>query len=259
MAAQARTKIAIIGGGSAYCPGLVREFLGAPAFAGTDLALMDIDRESLEVVGPLCRKLAESGGVDVTVTWTLDLAESLDGAAFVLTTFRAGRFEARHLDESLPHNHDLIGHETLGPGGFFMALRTIPVMQAITETMKRCCPDAVLLNYTNPTNIVTQGVTLFTDVPVIGMCDQPPSDGRAVARLLGAEGRPMVLETAGLNHANGSTRFEIEGRDGVAMMRAAMDRVLGDPEVEPRLKRLFRLASVDRMIARAAERGEPLC
>ncbi len=242
MADNKETKIAIIGGGSAYCPGLVRDVLAAPDFAGIHLALMDVDAENLELIGLLCRRLAEAGGSKVKISWTLDPAEALDEAEIVLTTFRMGGFEARHLDESIPPRHGIIGHETIGPGGFFMALRTIPVMQELTETMKRVCPGAVLLNYTNPTNIVTQAVTLHTDVPIVGMCDQPVSDARAAATALGMPGARFALETAGLNHANWSARFEIEGGDAVAMMREALDRVLDDPAVTGRIKRLFRLA-----------------
>lgn len=243
MADKEETKIAVIGGGSAYCPGLVRDVLAEPDFAGAHLALMDVDPENLELIGPLCRRLAEAGGSKVRISWTLDQAEALDKAEIVLTTFRVGGFEARHLDESIPLRHGIIGHETIGPGGFFMALRTIPVMQEITRTMKRVCPGAVLLNYTNPTNIITQAVSLYTEVPIVGMCDQPVSDARAVARALGMPGARFALETAGLNHANWSARFEIEGGDAVAMMREVLDRVLDDPAVTGRIKRLFRLAA----------------
>ena len=243
MIGNRETKIAVIGGGSAYCPGLVRDVLAAPILAGTHLALMDVDAENLDLIGPLCRRLAEAGGSRVRISWTLDLAEALDGAEIVLTTFRVGGFEVRHLDESIPPRHGIVGHETIGPGGFFMALRTIPVMQEIAKTMKRLCPGAALLNYTNPTNIVTQAVTLHTDMPVVGMCDQPVSDARAVARALGMPGARFALETAGLNHANWSTLFEIEGGDAVSLMGESLDRVIDDPDVTGRIKRLFRLAA----------------
>src|ERR671931_32183 len=91
----------------------------------------------------------------------------------VLTSFRPGGFEARYLDESIPLKHGVIGQETQGPGGFFMVLRSIHVMQGIVADMEAVCPRAWLFNYTNPINIVSEALTHHTDIPTVSLCEGP--------------------------------------------------------------------------------------
>jgi 6-phospho-beta-glucosidase len=131
-------KIAIIGGGSAYAPGLLNAFIQhAAAFDGAELALMDIAAPELDVVQRLGRKLAAAAGANLDITATVELPRAIDGADYVLTTFRQGGFQARRLDERIPLQYGVIGQETIGPGGFFFAMRTLPVIQAITSPIWR--------------------------------------------------------------------------------------------------------------------------
>ena len=126
-------KIAIIGGGSAYAPGLLHAFIThAQAFgAGTELALMDVAAHNLDIVHRLGRKMAAEMGADLNITATTDRHTAIADADFVLTTFRQGGFEARIQDELIPLKYGVIGQETIGPGGFFFAMRTLPVIKAI--------------------------------------------------------------------------------------------------------------------------------
>ena len=106
--------------------------------------------------------MARARGLDLTFRSTTNRRDGLRDADAVLTSFRPGGFEARHLDESIPLKHGVIGQETQGPGDFFMALRSIHVMQGIVADMEAICPKAWLFNYTNPVNIVSEAVTHHT-------------------------------------------------------------------------------------------------
>ena len=174
---MARIKLAYIGGGSTRAPGTVASFVAqGENFAGSELVLIDLDEERLKVVETIGWKLARARGLDLKITATTDRRDGLRDCSAVLTSYRPGGFEARHLDENIPLKHGVIGQETQGPGGFFMALRTIPVMKKIIADMEAVCPNARLFNYTNPVNIVSEAVTHHTAIPTISFCEQPILD-----------------------------------------------------------------------------------
>jgi len=236
-------KIAIIGGGSAYAPGLIHAFIqNAHAFAGAELALMDIARQELNIVHQLGKKMIEAAGVDLAITATTNRQQAVSGADFVLTSFRQGGFEARHQDESIPLRYNLIGQETIGPGGFFFAMRTLPVIKALLEDIGRFAPSAMLVNYTNPTQIVAEAVTHFSHIPCISICDQSSEDKQNIRRALNMPQAIIDLEAVGLNHATWSTKFEIDGEDGIEVMSRHLDEVLARDNVSARTKRQFQLA-----------------
>ena len=233
-------KIAIIGGGSAYAPGLLQAFAAdAAAFEGAELALMDVAEAELSTVHRLGLRLLERTGLRLTATTQRQRA--IDGATHVLTTFREGGLEARHLDEAIPLELGVIGQETIGPGGFFFAQRTLPVIRAVTDEMARWAPDATLLNYTNPTQIVAEAVSRYTDVRCVAICDQTDDDRVHLAAALDVSPGDIELESVGVNHATWSRRCRIEGEDGVARMIAENDRVQTRDDVSSRTKRQFEL------------------
>ena len=235
-------KIAIIGGGSAYAPGLLNAFIQhAAAFDGAELALMDIAAAELDLVQRLGSKMATVAGANLRVTATTDQQAAIAGADFVLTTFRQGGFQARHRDERIPLQYGVIGQETIGPGGFFFAMRTLPVIKSIVADIEQLAPGAVLVNYTNPTQIVAEAVTHFSAVPCIAICDQSSDDARKILHALAMPNATVMLESIGLNHATWSTHFSIDGEDGVAVMMHHYDAVLSRQDVTPRVKRQFRL------------------
>lgn len=237
-------KIAIIGGGSAYAPGLVSSFIkNAGCFPGAELCLMDIAPLELEIVRALAEKMVRAQGVDLSISATLDQQEAIQGADYVLTSFRQGGFEARHQDERLPLKHGVIGQETVGPGGFFFAMRTLPVIKSILADIQRFAPGALLLNYTNPTQIVAEAVTHFSSVPCLSLCDQTRADGRNLLQALGIPHARLQLESVGLNHATWSTLFEIDGQDGIQLVRRELETLLSREDISPRLKRQCRLAA----------------
>src|SRR5437764_1198287 len=145
-----RIKLAYIGGGSTRAAGTMASFVQqGENFNGSEVVLIDLHEEHLRIVQTLAQKMAHARGLDLTITCTTKRREGLQGCDAVLTSFRPGGFEARYLDESIPLKHGVIGQETQGPGGFFMALRTITVMKGIIEDMEAVFTRARLFIYTN--------------------------------------------------------------------------------------------------------------
>lgn len=235
-------KIAIIGGGSAYLPVFLSAITDlADTFRGSQLVLMDIDEKHLDIIYGLGKRMFTSAGAQIEISKTLNRREAIEDADFVFTTFRPGRFEARALDEKIPLKYGVIGQETIGPGGFFMALRSVKVVQEIVEEMEALAPKAFLINYTNPTNIVTEAVFRFTPIKVVGLCDQSQGDKRRIAHALGLDVSRLNYEACGLNHATWSTSFTVDGEDGIPMLLDHTQDILGDPETPLPVKRMFRL------------------
>ena len=222
---MARLKIAYIGGGSTRAPGTVASFIHqGENFQGSEIVLIDLDPDHMQVVKTLADKMIRRRGLDLTISATTDRRAGLTDCDAVLTSYRPGGFEARYLDESIPLKHGVIGQETQGPGGFFMALRSIYVMQGILEDMERVCPKARIFNYTNPINIVSEAVTHHSDIPILSFCEGPMI---FPIMILGAAGLdPAKLDSVmiGLNHACWSIRHEYDGQDVIPLLREAYER-----------------------------------
>ncbi|MFB4319714.1 glycoside hydrolase family 4 [Actinomadura sp. 21ATH] len=202
-------KIAIIGAGSGYMPGIVRGLLHrADDLAGAELACHDIDAGHLELMAGLARRMFAARGAAFTVTAHTGLKAALDGAAYVFTTFRPGGMAGRHLDESIPLKHGVVGQETAGPGGFLMACRSVPVLLEIAAAAD---PDAWIVNYTNPTNVVTDAVARHSGARIIGLCDQHVGDTEMWAELLGLPFERLEADWIGLNHATWAERLRLDG------------------------------------------------
>jgi 6-phospho-beta-glucosidase len=212
-----RAKIAIIGSGSLYCAELMSQFIAnAAELQGCHIALMDINEEDLQLIYTISAKLFQHAGVDLTLESTTVLEEALDDANFVLTTFRTGGLQARHLDEKIPLAHGLIGQDTIGPGGFFYALRTAPIVAGIAAEIEKVAPRAILLNYLNPSNIVTEAIAHSSGIRVIGLSDSPRLSVQMLAQRAGIVPHPpkrMVARTIGLTHGNWTTGVWYEGSD----------------------------------------------
>ena len=241
---MARIKMAYVGGGSTRAPGTISSFIEqGENFQGSEIVLIDLDKERLAVVEGLARKMAQARGVELTIWSTTNLKDGLIDCDAVLTSFRPGGFKARHIDESIPLKHGVIGQETQGPGGFFMALRTIPVMKEIVEKMEEACPQAVLFNYTNPVNIVSEAVTHITNIPTISLCEGPIVSPRDLA--LAADLDPDKVESLsiGLNHGSWSTRHLYGGENMIPLVREAYERKKTGPAVDPHDLRHLELAA----------------
>jgi 6-phospho-beta-glucosidase len=203
-------KIAIVGAGSGYMPGVIRGLLHRSAeLAGAELACYDPDPGHLALMTRLATAMFAARGAGFTVVAHAELKPALDGADFVFTTFRPGGMAARHLDESIPLRHGVVGQETAGPGGFLMACRSVPVL---LEIARLTGPDAWIINYTNPTNIVTDAVTRYSPgTKILGLCDQHVGDTEMWATLLGLPADRLEADWIGLNHATWASRVRLDG------------------------------------------------
>jgi 6-phospho-beta-glucosidase len=212
-------------------------------FNGSEVVLIDLDAERLSIVKTLAEKMARVRGIDLSIRTTTDRLAGLDGCDAVLTSFRPGGFEARYMDESIPLKHGVIGQETQGPGGFFMALRSIHVMKGIVADMEKVCPGAILFNYTNPINLVSQAVTHHTDIPTISLCEGPIIDPRAIAQVASLDPDKVDGVMIGLNHGSWSVRHLYDGKDLIPLLREAHEHKKDDPEASAHDVRWLKLAS----------------
>jgi len=239
---MARIKLAYIGGGSTRAAGTMAAFVHqGENFDGSEVVLIDLDAERLGIVQTIAQKMAHARGLDITVTTTTNRREGLRDCHAVLTSFRAGGFEARYLDESIPLKHGVIGQETQGPGGFFMALRSIHVTRGIVEDMEEVCPNARLFNYTNPINIVSEAVTHHTYIPTVSFCEGPIMTNREYVELIGLDPDKLDAVSIGLNHGSWSIRHLYDGQDFLPLLRDGYERIPRTPETRLEL-RLVELA-----------------
>jgi 6-phospho-beta-glucosidase len=210
-------KVAVIGGGSSYTPELVNGFLArVGSFPLTELWLMDILPERLEVVGKFAQRMVAAAGSPFAVHLTTDQREAVRGAQYVVTQLRVGWMKARREDEYLGKRHGLIGQETTGVGGMAKALRTIPVILKIAADMRELAPNALLVNFTNPAGLVTEALSRYAaDVSSVGVCNVPITTKMGILKDLGIESEPgrAQLDTLGLNHLTWHRGFTIDGED----------------------------------------------
>ncbi len=223
-------RIGVIGAGSSYTPELIDGLIRRKdELAVGRIALMDIDPDRLAITGGLAGRMLAHAGLGWRLDLTTDLAEALDGADFVITQIRQGGLEARAQDEKLPRRHGLIGQETTGPGGFAMALRTIPELLRIARLMERLSPAAMLINFTNPSGLITEAITRHSAIRTIGLCNVPITTKHTIASLLGVESDRLEVESFGLNHLSWVSGVALDGQD---ITESFFDRLLADPPEE---------------------------
>jgi 6-phospho-beta-glucosidase len=215
-------------------------------FDSAELVLHDVDAEALDLQTRLTRSILRSRGAGrVRVEASAERVRALEGCDLVLTAFRPGGFAARHLDESIAIAHGIVGQETAGPGGFAMALRSIPVLLDIAAEVERVgAPDAVILDYTNPVQIVSEALVGATRVPFIGLCDQTAGEAVLLERLLDVPAGSVELDTAGINHMTFTSAVRVDGVDATERvwdLLDALDLASLESEAERRVIRLFRV------------------
>lgn len=207
-------KLAIVGAGSTYCPELMQGLIRRKDILPLDeLRLSDIDESRLNIVGEFCERVLLENGMEPRITRTKDLSRALDGADFVVAQIRAGKLEARIRDEKIPLGFGLIGQETTGIGGFTNALRTIPQMGEIAAAIERYAPHAWLINFSNPSGIVTEYLLNHTPIKAVGLCNLPIGAQERIAKLLQIPMEQVRLETASLNHCGAITAVHVGGKN----------------------------------------------
>lgn len=223
-----KLKIVTIGGGSSYTPELIEGFIKRKdQLPIKELWLVDIEsgKEKLEIVGAMAKRMVKAAGLDWEVKLTLDRREALEGADFVSTQFRVGLLDARIKDERIPLSHGVLGQETNGAGGMFKAFRTIPVILDIVEDMKELCPNAWLVNFTNPSGMVTEAVIRYGKWDkVVGLCNVPIVCRKIAAGGLDVDESELTFKFGGLNHFHWHRVFD---RDGHEQTQYLLNEVYG--------------------------------
>jgi alpha-galactosidase len=228
-------RIAIVGAGGWVFPmELTRDILSFAALADSTLALYDIDVAAAERTAGFARGLIEIGGLGARVEVPTDLRTALRSADFVLTVFQVGGLDAYALDIEIPRAYgiDQTVGDTLGPGGVFRGLRTVPALRWVAESMLEICPDALLLNYANPMSVNCWATDLL-GIDIVGLCHSVQGTSELLARELGVPYEEVLFDCAGVNHTAWFTTFR-----------------RGEEDLTPRIRETMR--------ARHVERTEPL-
>ncbi|MGA2503433.1 MAG: alpha-galactosidase [Anaerolineales bacterium] len=219
------TKITFIGAGSlGFTEELVRDILTFPLLEDAHIALMDINAERLDFARRSVIKMIEAGKRPATVSATLDRAEALKGADVVLTTILAGSTEVWRYDIEIPKKYgvDINVGDTRGPSGIFRFLRTLPPMMDIVHDMEKYCPDAVLLNYTNPMAMLCGALQRQTSIPVTGLCHSVQGTAMMLAIWIGALYPEVNYVCAGINHQAWYLKYEVSGKDAYPLIHKAI-------------------------------------
>ena len=208
-------KLAVIGGGSSYTPELIDGlFSRLDRIPVTEVWMMDPNLARLEITAGLSRRMSERHGNPFTVHHTTDLREAVKGASYVVTQLRVGGIQARIQDEKLGRRHNIIGQETTGVGGFEKALRTIPRIIEIAKAMEELAEkDAMLVNFTNPSGIVTEALVRHSKIKSVGLCNIPVGMIMEVVKHTGAKMEDVQLDYVGLNHLAWVRGFKIGSED----------------------------------------------
>jgi len=222
-----KRKIVIVGGGSQFCPGLVESLVDYAQDLLSDslVVLYDIRPENLEIMSKYAKLLAKSANVEIQFEHTTDKRYALEGADFVLTTFRGGTFREQEEDETVPPKYGLLGQETVGVGGVFMTLRTAPIVVDLCRNMEDLCPDAWIINYTNPTQNIADIVRRVSKIKIISLCDGVLGVPRSLSLLLGVSEEDIQVFPAGVNHCTWIMRLLVKGEDGYPLLRRRLEEV----------------------------------
>ena len=219
-------RITFIGAGSiGFTRTLVRDILTFPRLTDAELVLMDIDAERLEFAERSVKRIIELGNYPATVKTTLSRAEALQGADVVMVTILAGGVQVWRHDIEIPKQFgiDINVGDTRGPSGIFRALRTIPEMLAIAKDMEKYCPNAMMLNYTNPMAMLCRAMQRESSVAITGLCHSVQGTAEMLARWIGVPYEEIDYLCAGINHMAWYLRFDHKNQSVYPLISAAMD------------------------------------
>ena len=224
------SKITIIGAGSGvFTRNLVRDILSYPELSGSTISLMDIDATRLEYMRKALQRLVEQEQYPAKLEATLNRKEALKGADYVILTIQAGGLKPFEHDIYIPLKYGVkqaVG-DTIGPGGVFRALRTIPVILDIARDMEELCPEALLLNYVNPMAMNCWALNQETNIKNVGLCHSVQGTAEFLAGIIGASMEDVSYLCAGINHMAWFLKFEANGKDAYPIIREKAN----DPEI----------------------------
>ena len=220
-------KFTFIGAGSLdFTKDLVRDILTFEAFRDAELMLMDIDPKRLEYAVKGVQKIVDAGKYPAVVKGTQDRKEALKDADGVLITILQGGVEVWRHDIEIPkkYNVDICVGDTRGPSGIFRFLRTAPVLLDIIRDCEEVCPNAVVLNYTNPMAMLVSYLQSMSDMNITGLCHSVQGTAEMLAKWIGAEEKQVRYTCAGINHQAFYLDFEVDGKDAYPDLYKAIER-----------------------------------
>jgi alpha-galactosidase len=218
-------KITFIGAGSlGFTRGLARDILTFPLMTDATLCLMDIDAERLEFSQKAVQSIVDKGNYPAKVVATMDRAEALKDADAVMCTILAGGVNVWQHDILIPKKYgvDTNVGDTRGPSGIFRALRTIPVMVGIVKDMEKYCPDAMLLNYTNPMAMLCRAMQRESFIQLTGLCHSVQGTAMMLSNWIGAPYNEISYTCAGINHQAWYLKYEWNHKDAYPLIREAV-------------------------------------
>ncbi len=217
-------KIVIIGAGSlVFSSRLTADLLSYDTCSGAHYALVDIDAERLEYAGRICERMFKEGGYDkATCSTHADRREALKDADYVITSLLVGGYDAieKEIDISMKYGVDQAIGDTLTPGGIMRCLRTLPHQAGIAQDIMEICPNATLLNYTNPMGMLCWG--MFDQAPgikLVGLCHSVQGGVKEWSKRLGIDESEVDYNCHGINHQAWFTKFEHNGEDQLPKIR----------------------------------------
>lgn len=220
-------KVVFIGAGSLeFTRALVRDLLTFPLLQNAEIALVDINKERLEFAKRAVEAIIERGNYPAKVTASLDRNQALKGADAVCCTILCGGVDVWRYDIEIPKKYGVdtnIG-DTRGPSGIFRALRTIPTMLDICRDMEKQCPDAILLNYTNPMAMLCRAMQRCSSIQVTGLCHSVQGTAGMLAEWIGAPMEEVDYVCAGINHQAWYLDYQWKGQDAYPLIRAAVNK-----------------------------------
>ena len=218
-------KITLVGGGSTHwTPKLMVDFANTPSLADAEVVLYDLDAESLPPALKVVEHVAERREIALSARATTDIDDALSGAQYVIATFSVGGFASMRHDIEIPARYGVrqtVG-DSVGPGGISRALRSVPVILEVARAMQRCCPDALLVNVSNPLTALCRAVTRETSIATIGLCAEIVGLKFVLSLLFDADFTSVDPVVAGVNHLPLVTSLRIGDRDGFAMLRSLL-------------------------------------
>lgn len=218
-------KLALIGGAGVRTPSMIGDLIRKhQEIPISELYIHDISQEKIDTIGAIIQHTAQQLGSPFTIRLTTDFSTAVQGADFIYLAVRVGGEESRIIDERVALNYGILGQETTGPGGFAMALRTIPVMLRYAEIIEREAPNAWVVNFTNPAGLITEALHKHTSLKIIGICDAPSAMKLDIARFLDESPDAIRIRYFGLNHLGWIDQIAVRGRNRLPELINNYDR-----------------------------------
>jgi 6-phospho-beta-glucosidase len=207
-------KLTILGGAGMRTPQLIQGLFKHDDIHFDEVVLFDTDGERLSNIGEISKNLVQANNNPFKLSFITDIREAIKGADFIYSAIRVGQEESRINDERVALKYGVIGQETTGPGGFAMALRTIPVMIEYSKVINELAPDAWLLNFTNPSGLLAQALNTYGHhKKVIGICDAHAGIKNALGKFLQVPHTELQADYFGLNHLGWVPSVRVNGEE----------------------------------------------